>query len=38
MLLTDDSDSDYFSVSYGLPTIIEGVSSSLTYGDSGQVQ
>ena len=32
---TDDSDSDYFSVSYGLPTIIEGVSSTLTYGDTG---
>lgn len=31
----DNSDADYFSVSYGLPTIIEGVSSTLTYGDSG---
>ena len=30
---TDDSDSDFFSVSYGLPTIIEGVDASLTYGD-----
>ena len=32
---TDDSDADYFSVTYGLPTIVEGISSSLTYGDSG---
>jgi uncharacterized protein (TIGR02001 family) len=31
----DNSDSDYFSVSYGLPEVIAGVSSSLTYGDSG---
>jgi uncharacterized protein (TIGR02001 family) len=31
----DDSDADYFSVSYGLPTLVEGVSSSLTYGDTG---
>jgi uncharacterized protein (TIGR02001 family) len=31
----DDSDADYFSVSYGLPEVIAGVSSSLTYGDSG---
>ena len=31
----DNSDADYFSVSYGLPTIIEGVASTLTYGDSG---
>ena len=31
----DDSDTDFFSASYGLPTIIEGVSSSLTYGDTG---
>ena len=32
---TDDSDADFFSVSYGLPTVIEGVDASLTYGDSG---
>ena len=32
---TDDSDSDFYSVSYGLPTVIEGVDASLTYGDSG---
>ena len=31
----DDSDTDFFSVSYGLPTVIEGVDASLTYGDSG---
>jgi hypothetical protein len=31
----DDSDLDFFSVSYGLPTLIEGVSSALTYGDTG---
>ena len=29
----DDSDADFFSVSYGLPTVIEGVDASLTYGD-----
>ena len=31
----DDSDLDYVSVSYGLPTVIEGVDASLTYGDDG---
>lgn len=31
----DDSDLDFYSVSYGLPTLIEGVSSALTYGDTG---
>ena len=31
----NNSDNDFYSVSYGLPTVIEGVDSSLTYGDSG---
>jgi uncharacterized protein (TIGR02001 family) len=31
----DNSDSDFFSVSYGLPTVVEGVDASLTYGDHG---
>lgn len=31
----DNSDSDFYSASYALPTVIEGVSSSLTYGDTG---
>ena len=29
----DESKNAFFSVSYGLPTIIEGISSALTYGD-----
>jgi hypothetical protein len=29
----DDSDADFFSVSYGLPTVVEGVDASLTYGE-----
>ena len=31
----DNSDLDYVQVSYGLPTIVEGVDASLTYGDDG---
>mgnify|MGYP001187896338 CR=1 FL=1 len=29
----DTSDNEYFAVSYGLPTIVEGVDATLTYGD-----
>ena len=29
----DESKNEFFSVSYGLPTVIEGISSVLTYGD-----
>lgn len=29
----DESDNEFFSVSYALPTFIEGISSALTYGD-----
>ena len=29
----DDSDTEFFGVSYALPTVIEGVDASLTYGD-----
>lgn len=29
----DDSDIEFFAVSYGLPTIIEGVDAAITYGD-----
>jgi len=29
----DDSNKDFFSVSYGLPTVVEGVDASLTYGE-----
>lgn len=32
---TDDSSSDFYSISYGLPTVIEGVDASVTYGDDG---
>ena len=31
----DNSDTDFFSVSYGLPSVIEGVDAALTYGDLG---
>ena len=29
----DESDNEFFSVSYGLPSVVEGVDASLTYGD-----
>ena len=32
----DDSDADFYSVSYGLPTVIEGIDASITYGDSNE--
>jgi uncharacterized protein (TIGR02001 family) len=31
----DNSDSDFYSISYGLPSVVEGVNASVTYGDSG---
>ena len=31
----DISSADYFSISYGLPSIVEGIDATLTYGDSG---
>lgn len=33
----DESKNEFFSVSYALPTIIEGISSVLTYGDASFV-
>ena len=32
---TETSSKDYFSVSYGLPTVVEGLDASVTYGDDG---
>ena len=34
----DDSDADFYSVSYGLPTVVEGVDASLTYGEANTVK
>ena len=31
----DVSSADYFSVSYALPSIVEGIDATITYGDSG---
>ena len=31
----DDSDADYYSIGYALPSVVEGVDAYLTYGDSG---
>ena len=33
----DTSDNSFYSISYGLPTVVEGVSSTITYGDVSRV-
>ena len=38
LFYADDADvdgKDFYSISYGLPTVIEGVDASVTYGDDG---